>query len=296
MRFKYKSYSGEEDHFFILCADADKNKVAEVANVIAEEGFRVSYEVIDFKEKNEVTLIAEKMEKGAAVLMFLSEKACSKLFFRDCINMAVEKKALNVDGEMRQEERKALFVYLDGFVPTEGLAIQLAKKPTLAYTDVTGLLDRLTGEELLTQAMKGGKESAGMPSVRKIILTLVFLALAGTLAFGVYWAAENRQNDLRLSGLNGAENVDITKRGIETLNELRGMTIGTLYMQDCGIDDVTAVGEIDLSVVDLSHNPKITSLAPLLQCEHLKKVIVSTDMVDLTGIFDGTGVIVEIVP
>ena len=36
MRFKYKSYSGEEDRFFILCADADKSAAAAIANAITE--------------------------------------------------------------------------------------------------------------------------------------------------------------------------------------------------------------------------------------------------------------------
>lgn len=73
-------------------------------------------------------------------------------------------------------------------------------------------------------------------------------------------------------------------------------TLNIFNMPDCGIDDVSAVGEIDMSVVDISHNPKITSLEPLLQCEHLKKIIVSMDMVPLTKIFDGSGVIVEVLP
>ena len=296
MRFKYKSYSGEEDRFFILCADADKSVAAAIANAITEQGFRVSYEVLDYKEKNEVALIAEKMESSSAMMMLLSDKACSKLFYRDCINMAVERRAVNVDGETRYEERKALFVYLNGFAPSEGLAIQLAKKPTMAYKDVAGMLERLTSEEMLTQTMRGDVEAAGLPSVGKLLLTFVSLAIAGALAFGVYSALQSRQSLLSVSGLNGAEYVDITKRGTDTINELSGLTIGTLYMPDCGIDDVTAVGKIDMSVVDLSHNPKITSLEPLLQCEHLKKIIVSMDMVPLTKIFDGSGVIVEVLP
>ncbi|MBQ9902001.1 MAG: TIR domain-containing protein [Clostridia bacterium] len=296
MRFKFKSYCGEDAFFYILCAEADKAAAAEIANAIAAEGFRVTYDVVDFKEKNEVSNIAERLEGSSAMILLLSEKACAKLFFRDCINMAVEKRIVNAGGEERREERKALFVFLKGFTPSEGLAIQLAKKPTMEYEDTAGLLDRLAGEQMLTQTMKGSVEAAGLPSFGKLLFTLASLALSGGLAFGVYTAVKSRLDTLTVSGLNGAEYVDISKRGTDTLYDLNGMTIGTLYMPDCGIDDITAVGDIDVSVVDISHNSGITSLVPLLKCEHLKKVIISKDMVPLTRVFDGTGIIVEIVP
>ena len=307
-KFTYSSYKGDGSYICILCHAADTDNAAAVANALAEKGFRTAYEIFGGSNGSDPEAVANDIERAAGTLVFLSESACSLMVFRNGINFIVETPSPD------------LFVRLNGYVLKDGLDIQLANKRVVGYKDAESTVEKLIADGTVTQDMKAAqgeitltaatRRRNGMKAVTAAALFLLVLGLAG----GAYGAVQYRQKMLEknqaetdeyrqsdeyiLPRLNNsvdlAKYVKFSKYDRDSLKYLDGLTIGTLDLSKCGFTDISPVSGIDVSVVNVAQNPELASLEPLLECPHLQKVIVSRDMTELTGIFDGKDIIIEL--
>ena len=101
--------------------------------------------------------------------------------------------------------------------------------------------------------------------------------------------------EYQLRNVDNAEYLDISRFDDSALELLDGKTIGTLYMEDMGAKDISAISGINVTEVDIAHNPDVSSLDPLLECSGIKSVSVSQDMLDRAKPLIDAGLEVKVV-
>ena len=101
--------------------------------------------------------------------------------------------------------------------------------------------------------------------------------------------------EYQLRNVDNAEYLDISRFDDSALELLDGKTIGTLYMEGMDAKDIPAISRINVTDVDIAHNPDVASLDPLLECSGIKSVTVSQDMLDKAPDLPDAGIEVKVV-
>ena len=101
--------------------------------------------------------------------------------------------------------------------------------------------------------------------------------------------------EYQLRNVDNAEYLDISRFDDSALELLDGKTIGTLYMEGMGAKDISAISRINVTDVDIAHNPEVADLDPLLECRGIKSVTVSQDMLDKAPDLPDAGIEVKVV-
>ena len=90
----------------------------------------------------------------------------------------------------------------------------------------------------------------------------------------------NYENSLagQIEKLTETEYLDISNEDASIIELLNSKTIKTLVACDMGLIDISALHYVNCEELDISHNPNINTLEPLLGIEGLKIVKVTQDM------------------
>lgn len=180
----FAPYQGAEDYIFVSYAHKDSARVFEVISALHRRFYRVWYDQGIEIGADWPQVVAEKLQRSALVLIFLSENALRSQNCRREIHYAVSQK------------KNMLVVFLDDSALPADIAMQLSVVPQLRFSDgaqtATELAERLDGA-LIGDGVTGYAEGT-LKRKKKVnrwlVVSLVMAALL-LCAVGVLIAAMN---------------------------------------------------------------------------------------------------------
>jgi hypothetical protein len=152
------------------------------------------------------------------------------------------------------------------------------------YKDMGELVEDILKIDYFLQTMRGTDAKVPIKSNRKKVAAIAAIAsvVALFLIAGATIAIHriNYENSLpgQIEKLNKTEYLDISNEDALILDLLEGKTIHTLVARDMGLTDISSLQYVNCEEMDISQNPKINTLEPLLEIENLKIVKVTQDM------------------
>jgi hypothetical protein len=274
-RILYKAYCGGEPYIFLRFDRSDKAAAGKIINNLIERQFRVFFDEHDKKTVPDYERLAGRILSSGLAVFLISKNALASLAFRNSINYALSKK------------KNIFCIYLDDQKMEYGFDIQLANVPGAAlsrYKNADGLCGAIVKNDYFVQDMRGeGAKVPKNPGRRKkaaIIAVAAVLAvfIVSASAIAAYRIDYENSKAGQLEKITQTDYFDISNEDASLIGLLEGKTIGTLVARNMGLVDIEALGSVNCEELDISQNPAIKTLEPLLQNEHLKTVKVTQDM------------------
>jgi len=283
----YRSYEGEEPHIFLGFSKKDRQAAIKIINSLIDRCFRVCYNEQNPAVVTDLEQLAGRITASQLAVFLISGASVESLAFRNCINYALSK------------NKKVFCIYLDKEKPgsdkkkkrdkkqDHGLGMQLANIPGARlsnYKDEYELCQNIIQVECFVQDLRGDDAKTALPSNRKHKVAIMILAavLVVFLAAGSVIAVGRIQyeNSLpgRLEKISYTDYLDLSNEAPSVIGLLEGKTVKTLNLRNMGLTDIGPLGEVNCENLDLSENPKVNTLEPLLEIRDLKTVTVTQDM------------------
>ena len=287
-KFGYLPYIGPEGFVFMRAYVSDASYADSLADELVKSGVRVFYDCASAKGCALPEEVAAGVQNCETAVFVLSDAACANLDFRNSINYALK------------EKKKVVCIRDEGFAAGYGLDMQLANVPVLNRADTVSAAAGLAEGGFLPDSVKGPGLVARQVDTKRKSQSYIALAAAVLLLIAGAFIVKNRVDYLnsaeyQLRNVENAEYLDISRFDDSALELLDGKTIGTLYMEDMGAKDISAISGINVTEVDIAHNPDVSSLDPLLECSGIKSVSVSQDMLDRAKPLIDAGLEVKVV-
>lgn len=286
--YLYQNYQGPEAFLFFGCDTSGKDRAAGLANRLAGDGVRLFFACTGEQEKADRNAnpadTAEAVGRSAGCVLFLTKKAVSRLEFRNIVNFSLN------------EHKKLICFLMEEFALSDGMDMQLANICVEKWESEEEALELLKKRQLLTQEVIGTR----FPAERKVSwnkrLLLIGLLILLVLGF-LLGAAQIVQKRIAyyqspayiLQDADGSSYLNASAYGQEGLDALSGMKITELNLAGAGLTNVEALSGMRVEVLDISDNPLITDLFPLKQCEGLRQLKISQDMLDYAYMVRNSG-------
>lgn len=272
----YCSYGGAEPYIFLLFDRADSAEAYPLTNHLIDRQFRVCYHELNQRSLFDPEWLANQILKSSLAIFLLSDDSMKSLVFRNCINFAISRKK-----PVYCIIRKNLATLEYGF-DMQLLAIPCVKVGD--YPTILELCDDILTTKYFSQNMRGEDAKIIRPRSRRKSIAIGIIA-ASLILFSILavWIAIDRvqyQNSFayQMKNVTKADYLDISSQDASAIPVLEGKTIQTLVARHMGLTDVSGLEFVDCEVLDLSQNPAINTLEPLLNNKHLREVKVSQDM------------------
>lgn len=287
-KFGYLPYIGPEGFVFMRSYVSDGAYADRLAEELVKSGVRVFSDCAGSKGCAFPEEVAAGVQNCETAAFVLSDAACGNLDFRNSINYALK------------EKKNVVCIRNEGFVPGYGLDMQLANVPNISKKDPASTAAELAAGGFLPDSVKGPGLVAKPVDTKRRTQSYIALAAAIVLLIIGAFIVKNRVDYLnspeyQLRDVDNAEYLDISRYDESALDLLDGMTIGTLYMENMGAKDVSAISRINVTDVDIAHNPDVASLDPLIDCGGIKSVTVSQDMLDKASVLPDAGIELKVV-
>ena len=287
-KFGYLPYIGPEGFVFMRSYVSDMAYADSLADELAGSGVRVFSDCAGAKNCALPEEVAAGIQNCETAVFVLSDTACANLDFRNSINYALK------------EKKKVVCIRDEGFVPGYGLDMQLANVPAVSKKGAASAAVALAEGGFLPDKVKGPGLVAKQAGTNRRTQSYIALAVAAVLLITGAVIVKNRVDYLnsaeyQLRNVDNAEYLDISRFDDSALELLDGKTIGTLYMEGMDAKDISAISRINVTDVDIAHNPDVASLDPLLECRGIKSVTVSQDMLDKAPDLPDAGIEVKVV-
>jgi hypothetical protein len=274
-RILYQAYCGGEPYIFLRFDRSDENTAALIVNNLIERQFRVFYDRHDGRELPDSEELAVRILSAHLAVFLISEGALASLEFRNSINYALSKK------------KKIFCIYLDDKKMDYGFDIQLANIPGASlsnYRDAADLCGDIVTTKLFMQTMRGGDAKKPMEHARKkkaaIIAIAAVLVVFIISAFSIAAYRINYENSTagQIEKITRTDYLDISDEDASLIDLLEGKTIGALKARNMGLENIDALAGVNCEEIDLSQNPHVSTLEPLLKIKNLQVVKITQDM------------------
>ena len=287
-KFGYLPYIGPEGFVFMRSYVSDMAYADSLADELAGSGVRVFSDCAGAKNCALPEEVAAGIQNCETAVFVLSDAACANLDFRNSINYALK------------EKKKVVCIRDEGFIPGYGLDMQLANVPAVSKKGAASAAVALAEGGFLPDKVKGPGLVAKQAGTNRRTQSYIALAVAAVLLITGAVIVKNRVDYLnsaeyQLRNVDNAEYLDISRFDDSALELLDGKTIGTLYMEGMDAKDISAISRINVTDVDIAHNPEVADLDPLLECRGIKSVTVSQDMLDKASDLPDAGIEVKVV-
>ena len=280
----FESYTGSEPYLFLRYDAADRLAAAGIVNALIDKRFRVCYEEHDKNKVENTDWVAGRMLASHLIIFLISAASQTSLANRNAINYALSK------------EKKLFCIYLDDQELDGGIAMQLSNVPSARlsqYKSVRTLCDDIILSDSFDQIMRGEYAKIPIQNTRKkrIAITAITAVLVLFLAVGAFIAVQriDYENSLpgQLEKITETDYLDISNEDASIIELLEGKTITTLVARDMGLTDIEPLRYVYCEALDISGNPDVSTLEPLLKNESLQTVTVSQDMYSAISKVDG---------
>ena len=281
---EYESYTDVEPYLFLRFDTADRLAAAGIINALIDKRFRVCYDEYDKNKVENADWVAGRMLASHLVIFLISAASQKSLANRNAINYALSKK------------KEIFCIYLDDHELEAGIAMQLSNMPSAKlsqYESVRTLCDDIILSDSFDQIMRGEYAKIPIRNTRRkrIAITAITAVLVLFFAVGAFIAVQrvNYENSMagQLERITEADYLDISNEDASVIELLEGKIITTLIARDMGLTDIEALRYVYCETLDISGNPDISTLEPLLKNESLQTVVVSQDMYSAISKVDG---------
>jgi hypothetical protein len=271
----YQSYQGDKPYVFLRYSEYDSKIASDLINHLIDRQFRIYYDIQVKKKITDSEWIATKISQAELMVFLISGQSLESLEFRNSINFAISLK-------------KTIFcLYLNDEKPGYGFDMQLSNVPSAKlseYANVTELFDSIVKKGLFLQQMRS--ESAKVPiqnNLRKTtaiaaIITVIAITLILGSSIMVYRIRYENSIEGQLKQLTSTDYLDLSGEKASTIELLKGKTITTLLVRNMGLTELDALVDVNCEQLDLSNNPQVTTLEPLLNNASLKIIKLTQDM------------------
>jgi len=272
---KYRSYCGDEPYLLVKFWESDERNASAIVNRFIEQQFRVSYSGQDAIELEEADRLAARMLSSELIVFLISAEALESLAFRNAIHYALSR------------EKSLFCIFLDDKPLSHGLALQLSGIPCARlceYDGTDGLCRSVVTKEPFSQRLRGEdakvKADTNRSKKRALIAAAVVVALMMVAASGAAVYRVQYENSLpgQIERITETDYLDLSGEDAALLDGLEGKTVRVLIARGMGLTDIAALATVRCEELDLSQNPNINTLEPLLKNESLQTVTVSQDM------------------
>lgn len=269
--FKYLPYIGPDKFIFICAFNHDLKLADKLADLLVKDDYLLFYDCIDSDNEADPEEVATGILNCEKAIFILSEQSCDNLNFRNCINYALK------------EKKDVTIIKDSSFAPTHGLDMQLANVRNIEKDNVENIIKNLKELNVLNNELKG--EGLRIKKTdnkkKKIVLIVSTLLIVFALLSAIF--IKKRIDYLNsaeyvLKDVDGSEYVDITMLDESALTYLKDKTIGTLYMDGMDLKDISAISDINVTEIIISHNPHVSTLRYICDCKGIKEVCISMDM------------------
>lgn len=271
----FQSYDGDAPYIFLQFDKGDRPIASRIVNHFIDRQFRVCYDEHNSNAIVDSERLAARILSADLTVFLISDGAAKRLAFRNSINYVLSK------------DKKIFCIYLDDEALDPGLIMQLANVPSarlIGYPDTGVLCDDIIQTDLFVQDMRGEGAKAIIKHERKkkiaiglltAVLALSFASAAVITAYRIHY-----KNSLpgQIEEMTQTDYLDISGEDASTLALLKDKTIETLAARDMGLTDISALADVDCVSLDISDNPHVNTLEPLLNSECLETVTVTQDM------------------
>lgn len=274
-RIFYKTYSGSEPYIFLRFDKADKQTAYGIVNTLIDKQFRVCYDEYDRKTIEDSEWVADRMFYSQLIIFLISEESLKNLTYRNGIIYALSK------------NKKVLCIYLDDEKLDDGMGMLLSDVPRAklsSYESIYALCEDIIKTDSFVQDMRGedAKTPAKSRSRKKIAIAtmVVVLSLFIITALVITVLRINYTNSLagQIERMEEVDYLDISNEEASIIELLKGKTVKTLVARNMGLTDIKVLQDVNCEELDISQNPKVKTLEPLLENESLRTVTVTQDM------------------
>ena len=273
-RILFQSYGGHEPYIFLRFDKGDRQIASQIVNHLIDRRFRVCYDEHDNSAIADSDRLADRILSAELIVFLMSAGAVKSLAFRNGINYALNKK------------KKIFCIYLDDEELEPGIKMQLANVPCArvsGYPSIGELCDDIIND-CFVQDMRGEDAKVTIKYNRKkkmaigLIAAVLVLFLISSTVITVYRINYNNSLPGQIEALTEADHLDISGEDPSILALLKDKTIKMLVARDMGLTDIEAFKYVGCKELDISDNPHVNTLEPLLDSAGLETVTVTQDM------------------
>ena len=274
-KFAYKNYNGNEPFILLKACKDDKSYAYALGNKLVYNGVRVFMDVCGTRDSQDPEQTAKTIERCNLVIFLLSGKACDSLEMRNAVNYALEIKA------------KLICLKTDNAPLRHGMDMQLTNVTILPYDEMT-VIDALRTYECLTQDVMGkGMELKNVNRTRQYILSSIAAVMVILLVVGgifvkqrvdYHQSAEYVEYVFR--NADDSDYINIAKYGKAGIAALANKSIKELDLTDGGFTSIDGISKVKIKSLILAGNPGLTDLHEIRDCDGLKRLVVSQDMLE----------------
>jgi hypothetical protein len=188
----FAPYQGSEDYIFVSYAHKDSARVFEVIRELHQRRYRVWYDQGIEIGADWPQVVAEKLQRSALVLVFISENALRSQNCRREIHYAVSQK------------KNMLVVRLDESVLPEDLAMQLSVVEELRFTGGASTAEALTeklSDALIGDGVTGYEEQGKRGGRRRNVWLIVSVVTSALLLCAVVYVVLGMSGKLAGAGI-----------------------------------------------------------------------------------------------
>lgn len=278
MSIKYQAYQGPEDFVFIRGCKEDERLLNEITQKLIDRKIRVFYDLSSTKRSHSQEDIASAILNSSLCIFVLSKKAADSLDLRNSINYALSLK------------KDVVCIRKDEGELSHGLDMQLSNITFFRNSD-----------ELVEYIQKKYESCIGEGQIlssddkQKKVLAVALIALAGLLLLGSIMFISERiryfnSAEYQLGKIDDVEYLDFTSFSQDDLVYLKGKKIDEINFKDMDIDSVKGIEEVQTETVDLSGNPRLKNVNPIIMSDTIKTVMISQDMIRIADTLYSAGI------
>ena len=283
-QFKYISYGGPEDYIFIRCHSHDAKRIIPFVNELIDKEIRVYFDCADSKDEHSPAEISAAIKNAELCIFALSPEALEDLDFRNSINFA-----------FTNYKRLLCFRLTDKDLG-HGMDMQLANVPM--FKNENDLLNAILNDEHNDRFTGEGQKQIEENTTRKI-MTFVLLTLSLIFLFIFGYAIIDRINynnspEYQLSNLEDIQYLDFTSYSNEDLVYLSGKNIDYIDFRNMHLSSLNGIEDIGVKEINISNNPELTTIEPILASDSIEIVHLSQDMLEYADALYDRGIEVVI--
>lgn len=271
----YQPYTGYEPYIFLRFNKADRKAASQIVNHLMDRQFRTCYNEQDGSSLPNSEWLSERIISAELTVFLISSASLDSLAFRNCVNFALSRK------------KKIFCVYLDVEKLGYGLDMQLAnvnRAKLSSYENADELCDDIVKNGLFVQEMRS--EDAKVPIRNNRMKTAAIAALTAILVISVALAVTIGVNRIhyknsiagQIEKLTKTDYLNISGEKASVIDLLKGKSVRNLVSRNMGLTGIEALASVDCEELDISGNPKVKTLEPLLENQYLKTVKLTQDM------------------
>ncbi|MBR0419126.1 MAG: toll/interleukin-1 receptor domain-containing protein [Erysipelotrichaceae bacterium] len=263
---RYKPYYGPRDLVFIRAHKDDRKDLERLCQKLIEKKIRVFFDCSNSDDSAAQEDVAAGILNSTLCIFILSKKAASSLDMRNSINYAMSLK------------KETVIIRKDKDDLGYGLDMQLSNVQTLNENEVIDLISgnhkSCIGEG---QPVSTDDRKQKTRALIAIAFTLAFMIVAGIILknrIDYYNSAKYRLKDIDQS-----DYLDFTSFKEGDIVYLKDKKIKEISFADMGLRSIEGIEDVDTEHIDISGNPDLKNINPILRSQSIKTVALSQDMI-----------------